>query len=79
MPCEQLLVPVHRTSHAHELPHETFLQDCTPAHVTEHGPIPHCTFSQDCRERQSMSHDAPCVQLIPLRHAPSVLHWISHL
>ena len=47
MPDEQLDAPEHSTSHAHELPHETFLQVEVPAQFTAHGPVPHWTFWHD--------------------------------
>jgi len=59
--------------------HETFLQDEGPEQLTAQGPAPHCTFWQDSFEAQVMLHDAPCVQLMPLRHELSELHWMSHL
>ena len=40
----QLWLPVHVTSHAHELLHETPLHDATPMHATSHGPGPHWMF-----------------------------------
>ena len=59
MPCEQLWLPEQSTSHAHELPHDTFLHDDGPEQLTAHGPAPHCTFSHDDFEVHSMLHDAP--------------------
>jgi hypothetical protein len=58
LPDEQLCEPEHNTSHAHELPHATFLQDETPEQLTAHGPVPHCTFSHELFDAHSMLHDA---------------------
>jgi len=44
IPDEQLDGPEHSTSHAHELPHATFLQADWPEQLTAQGPVPHCTF-----------------------------------
>lgn len=66
-------------SHAHELPHDTFLHELAPAQLIEHGPEPHCTFSHEFFAEHSMLHDAAAWQLMPLRHEPSVLHAMSHL
>ena len=79
MPSLQLWLPVHVTSHAHELPHATPLHDDGPEHATSHGPGPHTTPWQDCLPMQSIAHDAAVWQLMPLRHELSVLHWMSHL
>jgi hypothetical protein len=59
------------------LPHDTFLHDCGPEQLTAHGPAPHCTFSHDDFVVHSMLHDRPIWQLMPARHALSVLHWMS--
>lgn len=75
----QLWLPVHTTSHAHELPHETPLHDCVPEHATSHGPAPHVTLAHACLPLHSTLHDADCWQLTPLRHEFSVLQRISHL
>jgi hypothetical protein len=72
-------LPVHVTSHAHELLHETPRHDAGPEHATSHGPGPHCTFWHDCLPLHSTLHDVDSWQLMPLRHALSVLHRMSHL
>jgi hypothetical protein len=41
----QLLVPMHDTSHAHELPHDTVLHVLGPVQLTSHLPVPHWTPS----------------------------------
>ena len=75
----QLELPVHTTSHAHELLHEMPRHDCAAMQLTSHGPEPHCTFAHACLPVQSMLHDAAIRQSMPLRHALSVLHMMSHL
>jgi hypothetical protein len=75
----QLWLPVHRTSHAQELPHEMPRHELSPEQPTVHGPDPHWTFSHAFLPEQSISHDAACWQLMPLRHEFSVLHAISQL
>jgi hypothetical protein len=77
MPCVQLCEPVHRTSHAHELPHETSRHELGPEQVTSHGPAPHWTPRHEPLPLHVIVHDAPAVQVTPLRHALSVLHWMS--
>ena len=44
MPSAQLELPVHATSHAHELLHATPRHDAGPMQPTSQGPEPHCTF-----------------------------------
>jgi hypothetical protein len=73
---EQLSWPVHSTSHAHELLHETPRHELEPEHVTSHGPVPHCTFLHELVPEHSTAHDAPPMQLTPLRHWLSCLHSI---
>jgi hypothetical protein len=79
MPDEQLWLPEQITSHAHDAPHDTFLHAWAPEQFTEHGPTPHCTFSHDDFVEHSIVHEAAFWQLMPLRHALSVLHAMSHL
>jgi hypothetical protein len=74
----QLFGPVQRTSHAHELPHVTLRHENEPLQSTEHGPGPHFTSRHELPAVHDTLHAAACVQLTPPRHAPSVLHWMSH-
>jgi len=75
----QLWLPVHVTSHAHELPHVTPRQLLGPEHATSHGPSPHATLRQLLLPEQVTLHDSAAEQSTPLRHELSVLHWMSHL
>ncbi len=79
MPSWQLWLPVHSTSHAHELLHATPRHEDGPEQPTSHGPGPHSTPSHEPLPVQSTLHDAAAVQSTPLRHALSTLHSISHL
>jgi hypothetical protein len=79
MPSAQLWLPVHTTSHAHELLHATPRHVPAPVQPTSHGPLPHCTFRQESFVAQSMLQDAAIRQSTPLRQAPSTLHRMSHL
>jgi len=79
IPSLQLWPPVHVTSHAQELAHETLRHDCTPEHSTAHGPGPQTTSSQLCRPVHSTAHAVLCSQLTPLRHAFSTLHRMVQL
>ena len=74
----QLFGPVHSTSHAHDDPHVTLRHENEPLQLTEHGPGPHLTSRHELPAVHSTLHEAACVQLTPLRHEPSVLHWMSH-
>jgi hypothetical protein len=73
----QLCEPVHSTSHAHELLHETPRHELGPEHVTSHGPVPHSTLRHELLPEHSTVHDAPPTQLTPFLHELSVLHWMS--
>jgi hypothetical protein len=75
---EQLFVPVQRTSHAHDWPHDTALHDCTPEHWTSQAPVPHCTCWHEPLPVHSTVQLVEPVQVTPLRHALSVSHLTSH-
>jgi len=75
----QLDVPVHVTSHAHELLHATLRHELGPEQLTSHGPRPHWTLRHALLPEHVMLHDNPPVQSTPLRHELSVSHWMSHL
>jgi hypothetical protein len=74
----QLWLPVQCTSHAHDGPHVTSRQDCTPLHSTSHLPVPHVTPRHEPIPVHSTVHAVVPVQVTPLRHALSVSHFTSH-
>jgi hypothetical protein len=51
-------LPVHNTSHAHEVLHLTSRHDCGPEQVTSHSPGPHSTPRQVLIPLHSIVHDA---------------------
>lgn len=67
------------TSHAHDGPQLTSLQESRPEQSTLHGPAPHTTVSQLCLPAQVIVHALAFVQMIPLRHAFGVEQAISQL
>ena len=75
----QLWLPVHTTSHAHDVPQLTPRHEPKPEHDTSQGPLPHCTLRHALFPLHSMEHDWPSWQLTPLRHELSTSHWMSHL
>lgn len=75
----QLLVPVHATSHAHELLHATPRHELGPEQLMSHGPRPHCTLRQELVPEHVRLHDSAAVQSTPFLHELSVSHLMSHL
>ena len=69
-------VPVleHCTSQEHELLHATFRHAFRPVHVTLQAPGPHPMSRHESWPLHSKLQPFAFAQLIPLRHAPVVLH-----
>jgi hypothetical protein len=75
----QLWLPVHVTSHAHELSHATLRHELAPLQLTSHGPMPHWMLRHEPVPEQVRLHDSAAWQSTPLRHELSVSHMMLHL
>lgn len=69
--------PVHVTSHAHELLHETPRHEFGPEQLMSQGPRPHETLRHEPLLAHVTLHDRPPVQLTPLVHELSESHMMS--
>lgn len=74
----QLWLPVHVTSHAHDVPHSIVRHDAEPVQLTSHGPAPHVTPRHAWVALHSTVHAVAPPHATPLRHEPSVSHLTSH-